>query len=216
MTTAAHNLVAGQRVTISGCTTATYNLTDVKVVAVPSTTTFTYVCVGADDAGTADATGTVTALAEVQLGSNVRVPSPVQAAGGTAGTDLYVYGSNAMNGTTPNTVTNNAGGKIIFVGGTPTGTGAPGRIQLNSPLNVATGAAGITGTATVNGVTGVTVSTTAVTANSIIVLSYNTPKALASGLISAPVASITAGTSFVIFSSDAADTTSTVNWWILN
>jgi hypothetical protein len=129
MTTAAHNLVAGQRVTISGCTTATYNLTDVKVVAVPSTTTFTYVCVGADDAGTADATGTVTALAEVQLGSNVRVPTPVQAAGGTAGTDLYIYGSNAVNGTTPSTVTNNASGSIILQAGTPTGTGARGTVQ---------------------------------------------------------------------------------------
>ena len=85
-----------------------------------------------------------------------------------------------------------------------------------SKLNAGTGAAGSTGTATVNGLTGVRVSTTAVTASSIIIVSYNTPKAAAAGLISAPVASIIVGTSFVIFSTDATDTTSTVNWWCLN
>lgn len=60
----------------------------------------------------------------------------------------------------------------------------------------------------------VTVSTTAVTAASKIFLTHNTVGGTI-GILSAPTASIVAGTSFVINSSSALDT-STVNYWIVN
>jgi hypothetical protein len=60
----------------------------------------------------------------------------------------------------------------------------------------------------------ITVSTTAVTASSIIFLTANTLGGTP-GTLSAPVASITAGTSFVITSSSSTDT-STVNYIIIN
>jgi hypothetical protein len=59
-----------------------------------------------------------------------------------------------------------------------------------------------------------TVATTAVKTGAKIFLSVNTPGGT-QGFLSAPAASITNGTSFVINSSDVADT-STVNWWIIN
>lgn len=71
-----------------------------------------------------------------------------------------------------------------------------------------------TGTATLTGGT-VTIANTAVTSSSIIFVSYNTPTA-APGFLSAPTASISAGVQFVINSTNVADNTSTVNWWILN
>ena len=60
----------------------------------------------------------------------------------------------------------------------------------------------------------ITVSTTAVTASSIILLTANTLGGTP-GTLSAPVASITAGVSFVITSSSNSDT-STVNYLIIN
>ena len=75
------------------------------------------------------------------------------------------------------------------------------------------GADDVAGTATLVAGT-VTVNTTAVATGSLIFVSRNTPGGTA-GHLSAPVASITNVTSFVINSSDAADT-STVNWVIVN
>lgn len=70
----------------------------------------------------------------------------------------------------------------------------------------------VTGTATLVGGT-VTVSTTAVAANSIVMLTRNTPGGTI-GDLTAPVASLVAATSFVINSASGTDT-STVNWWII-
>jgi hypothetical protein len=81
-------------------------------------------------------------------------------------------------------------------------------IQLNS---VPTGAAGRTGTATLVAGT-VTVSTTAVSANSSILVSRHTPGGTV-GDLSVPTR--TAGTSFVINSANAADT-STIDWLVIN
>lgn len=80
-------------------------------------------------------------------------------------------------------------------------------------LSIATGSNASIGTATLAAGT-VTVNTTAVTASSIIIVSCNTPGGT-QGFLSAPVASIVAGTSFTINSSSNTDT-STVNWWIIN
>lgn len=76
----------------------------------------------------------------------------------------------------------------------------------------ASGTANVRGTATLVGGT-VTVTTTAIEAGDVIMLTRNTPGGTA-GDLSAPVASITAATSFVINSANGADT-STVNWWII-
>lgn len=81
-------------------------------------------------------------------------------------------------------------------------------------LSIATGANASIGTSAAMVAGTVTVATTAVTASSRIFLTVNTPGGT-QGVLSAPTASIVAGTSFVINSSNAADT-STVNWWIVN
>jgi hypothetical protein len=91
-----------------------------------------------------------------------------------------------------------------------------GNLQLTTAgnkLKIATGSNASIGTATLVAGT-VTVSTTAVATGSIIIVSCNTPGGT-QGILSAPVGSITNNTSFVINSSNAADT-STVNWWIIN
>lgn len=75
------------------------------------------------------------------------------------------------------------------------------------------GAADIAGTATLVAGT-VTVPTTNITALSKVFFSRNTPGGTV-GELSAPGASIVAGTSFVINSDNALDT-STVNWWFVN
>ena len=103
------------------------------------------------------------------------------------------------------------------------GTNAPseklsvaGNIELTTAgnkLKIATGSNSSMGTATLVAGT-VTVSTTAVATGSTIFLTCNTPGGV-QGFLSAPVASITNATSFVINSSNVADT-STVNWWIIN
>jgi len=75
-----------------------------------------------------------------------------------------------------------------------------------------TGSAPTTGTATLVGGT-VTVSTTAVTVNSRIMLTRNTPGGTV-GDLSAPSASRSAGSSFVINSASGTDT-STVDWVVI-
>lgn len=82
-------------------------------------------------------------------------------------------------------------------------------------LSIATGANASAGTATLTTGT-VTVSTTAVTASSLIYVSYNTCASALAASLSAPTASISAGVHFVINSQDATDSTSTVNWLIIN
>lgn len=81
-------------------------------------------------------------------------------------------------------------------------------------LSIATGANASVGTSVAMTAGTVTISTTAVTASSKIFLTANTPGGT-QGTLSAPTASIVAGTSFVINSSSNTDT-STVNWWLIN
>lgn len=86
-------------------------------------------------------------------------------------------------------------------------------LKVGTKLHIGTPANPSIGTATLVGGT-VTVNTAAVTASSKIFITCNTPGGT-QGFLSVPVASIVAGTSFVINSSSGADT-STVNWWIIN
>jgi len=98
------------------------------------------------------------------------------------------------------------------IGNTTASTGVFTNLSATK-LNIATGANASIGTATLAGGT-ITVTTTAVATGSIIMVSINTPGGTA-GFISVPSANIINATSFVINSSDAADT-STINWWIVN
>lgn len=96
-------------------------------------------------------------------------------------------------------------------------TATNGNLSLGTAgnkISIATGANASVGTSAAMTAGTVTVNTTAVTANSIIFLTANTPGGTA-GILSAPAASRVAGTSFVINSSSNTDT-STVNWWIVN
>lgn len=90
----------------------------------------------------------------------------------------------------------------------------PLTVTFDSKVNIFAGANGSAGTATLGAGGTVVVATTSVTASSLIYLTVNTP-AGTQGFLSAPTASIIDGTSFVINSSDAGDT-STVNWLIIN
>ena len=120
-----------------------------------------------------------------------------------------------------------AGGNASFVmtagaqtvGGVKTFSSAP---VLSAGLTVphAGGAADLAGSATLTAGT-VTVATTAVTANSLVFLTINTPTSN-TVTVSAPAASIVAGTSFVINGNvaagtvNAADNTTVVHWFIVN
>lgn len=88
-----------------------------------------------------------------------------------------------------------------------------GNARVTGKMLHTEGAAGSVGVATLVAGT-VTVSTTAVTANSRIFLTRDTPGGVV-GDLSAPTASITAATSFVINSDNVADT-STINWFLVN
>lgn len=92
-------------------------------------------------------------------------------------------------------------------------TGNVALLAAGNKLKIATGANASMGTATLVGGT-VTVNTTAVATGSTIFLTCNTPGGT-QGFLSAPAASITNATSFVINSSSGTDT-STVNWLIIN
>lgn len=86
-------------------------------------------------------------------------------------------------------------------------------VNQKGKVKLTTGASGCSGTATLVGGT-VTVSTTCVKTSDVIMLTANTPGGTA-GILSAPVASITDATSFVINSSSGTDT-STVNWFVFD
>ena len=83
---------------------------------------------------------------------------------------------------------------------------------LTGGLKVPTGAAGIAGTAPLGGTGTATVFTSAVTASSVILVSYKTPGGTMGTL---SIGTVNSGISFVINSSSAADT-SVVSWWIVN
>lgn len=88
-----------------------------------------------------------------------------------------------------------------------------GAVTLNNIVLPVSGGAPTSGTATVNGTTGVTIATTLASVNSHVLLTYVTPKAGVTGILSYTVS---AGVSITINSTDAADTTSTVNWLLVN
>jgi len=151
-------------------------------------------------------TGTTSPAAKIQVVGN----------GATSGTyGLIVTNSGAATATASLVVRDDSRVGI--------GTNAPtealdvtGNIKMNTAgnkLKIATGTNASIGTATLVAGT-VTVSTTAAVTGSKIFVTCNTPGGT-QGFLSVPDASITNGTSFIINSSNAADT-STVNWWIIN
>lgn len=176
---------------------------------------------GSNDAGVPQAlivqAGTPTAVATTTAGNDITVrASPATAgtvtAGAAAGGAVVITGGDAAQLTSGDA----NGGSITLTPGAGIGTGTPGDIVLAGHVMLPTGAAGLTGTATLaSGV--VTVNTTAVTASSKIQLTCNTPKT-ASGCPSLFVkdADIVGGTSFKITSGDLTDSTSTVNWLVVN
>lgn len=122
----------------------------------------------------------------------VSLPSAITAPGSVTATTTLTATLGAITATNGNLVLSTAGNK----------------------LSIATGANASVGTSVAMTAGTVTISTTAVTASSKIFLTANTPGGT-QGTLSAPTASIVAGTSFVINSSSNTDT-STVNWWIVN
>lgn len=183
---------------------------------------------GTGNVNIGNATGTTTfpgattfdGLLTTEASANIRTSSTVLNLGADAGGGAINLG----NGASLRTIgigNGSAGGTITIgaaVGTTNTTISAgSGGITLGAALNnvkALTGAAGIVGTATLSSGT-VTVATTAVTASSKIFLTYNTPESIP-GILSAPSASISAGVHFVINSVDGTDSTSTVNWFIIN
>lgn len=120
----------------------------------------------------------------------------------------YILDTEYTNTTTPHTVFRENGVTIasILANGSL-------NLSLGAKIEVTTGTNASVGTATLSGGT-VTVSTTAVTANSIIFLTTQSPGTVAD-LGEHYIGTITAGTSFVITSTNASDN-STVGWLIIN
>lgn len=157
--------------------------------------------VAAGDILIATAANTIGSLADVATGQLLTsggvgvapayTASPSVTGSITAGTTLTAT-SGAITATNGNLVLGTAGNKLSIA------TGANASIGTSAAMTAGT----------------ITISTTAVTASSKIFLTANT-LAGTPGTLSAPVASITAGTSFVITSSSNTDT-STVNWLIIN
>lgn len=117
----------------------------------------------------------------------------VPSAPGTANDGIYLVSS----------------GKATFTSGTGKYSG--------TLVTSTTGSAATGGQATLNGTTGVTVSTTAVTTSSLVVVTHTSGSSAptVANLGNLVVGSISANTSFVIYSSNALDT-GTVNWQIIN
>ncbi len=113
----------------------------------------------------------------------------------TAGTGVTATTGNLV-ATAGNLDLNGATSKININAGTPT-TASAGKSTLSTGGTVV-------------------VSTSAVTTSSLIFLSYNNCTSTNPAALDAPTGSIIGSTSFVIKSQDTSDTTSTVNWWIIN
>lgn len=179
---------------------------------------------------TGNGTSAVTANAVTQHGvllggatnavSSLAVAATGTVLAGASGADPAFTGSPSVSGTvtagtgmtsTTGNITATAGNLVATVG-TLNLNGAASKINLN----VATGASASAGTATLGAGGTVTVATTAVTASSLIFCSYNNCTSTLAAALDAPTASISAGVHFVINSQDATDTTSTVNWWLIN
>lgn len=102
------------------------------------------------------------------------------------------------------------------------GTDVSSPQQSLARISLPTGAAGTVGTTGAMTSGTITVATTAVTANSVILLTVNTPAGAVQGVkYKAPTSGITAGVSFVITGVDNTGSvvttdTSTVNWLVIN
>lgn len=132
---------------------------------------------------------------------------------GTGGGSVLVQaptpqGSTNTTDNTPATVaTFSSTGMVLNEGSLSLGT-------AGSKLNITTGTNASVGTGTLAAGT-VTISTTAVTASSKVFLTDTSASLTNVGTLSVPTSSITAGTSFVVNSSNALDV-STFNWFIIN
>ena len=102
-------------------------------------------------------------------------------------------------------------GKPIFTSGTT-------KYQGTIVTAITTGSAATAGIGNLNGTTGVTITTTAVTTTSIINITRNNGTSgapLASSLGNLSIGSITANTSFIVYSTNSLDTFG-FNWQIIN
>jgi hypothetical protein len=140
------------------------------------------------------------------------VPATFVAPGSIASTTTLSSGTSI---TAATTITAGTGitsslGNITSSEGNLILNGINSKIDINatapSTASIGTSAAMTAGT--------ITISTTAITAVSKVFVSANTAGGTV-GVLNAPIASYVIGTSFVINSSSATDT-STVNWWIIN
>jgi len=143
--------------------------------------------------------------------NNVIIGKNIDPSGATVSDELRI--ASAIYGTSINSASAKVG---IGLAAPNERLSVDGNFELataGNKIKIATGTNASVGTATLVAGT-VTVNTTAALTASLIFVSCNTPGGT-QGLLSAPSASITNATSFVINSSSNADT-STVNWWIIN
>lgn len=169
-------------------------------------------------AGNIDILGTADQITSTGAASAITLslPAAIIAPGSLTTTTTLASGTTLTAGTSASVTTS------LLVGTTITATlgaitATNGNLVLGTAgnkLSIATGANASVGTSAALTAGAITISTTAVTASSKIFLTYNT-LAGTPGSLSAPTASIVAGTSFDIASSSNTDT-STVNWWIVN
>lgn len=134
------------------------------------------------------------------------------------GGDYNIFSANgtqtlAFYGSGGNTLNLNLLDGSLSTGGTVRLTNA-GALQNIVSLGIVTGSNATAGTGTLSGGT-VTISTTAVTASSLIFLTDTASTLTNVGTLSAPAASIVAGTSFVVKSTNVLDS-STFNWFFIN
>lgn len=142
------------------------------------------------------------------LAGLVIVPPTITGAAGTVtdGATLYIDGPTAGTVSGTNAAIQVRTGNVEVRNGDLSLGTAGNKLKITTGSNASVGVSGAMTGGTI------TISTTAVTANSIIFLTHATV-AGTQGILS--VGTITAGTSFVINSSNGADT-GTVNYWILN
>lgn len=143
-------------------------------------------------AGNINILGTANQLAFAGSGSTLTasLSSTLVAPGSVTATTTLTATAGAITATNGNLVLGTAGNKLSIT------TGANASIGVSGAMTAGT----------------ITISTTAVTASSKIFLTHASVGGTVGTL---SVGTITAGTSFVINSSNNADT-STVNWWIIN
>jgi hypothetical protein len=215
------NGTAGQITTTAGSGSLAFSLPSAVTApgSLASTTTLTAgtslaVTTNATVGGTLGVTGLSTLAALTQVGTtNINSTGAAVSTIGTGGTGAVhignATGNTAVTGslTASTTLTATLGAITATNGNLVLGT-------AGNKLSIATGANASVGTSAAMTAGSITIATTAVTSSSIIQLTHNTLGGTI-GILSVPTASIVAGTSFIINSSSALDT-STVNWLIIN